>query len=571
GLSQHTDGAWNDVHPCWMPDGKILFISERRGGFLRCSGSRPCPNFTMHAMDADGSNIVRISHHETNEWHPSINNDGKILYTRWDYVDRGDDQAHHPWIAAPDGRDPRAIHGNYKYQHQDGADMEVYVRPIPDSHKYVALAAPHHGGSYGSLIVIDPKADDDDGMGPVKRLTPDDGFPETRLTNPEEYETNGERGTGKYTFNGEAEKSNKSYAAAFPLSENYYMTTRNKKLYLIDAFGNRELIFEMPDMYALGPVPVKARKTPPIIPSHTEAVKLVDAPEYLKVGDEHPIEKSAAGYKTPGTVSVMNVYNSRIQFPEGTKITALRIILVLQKTTPVHQAPAIGYGMETGARSVLGTVPVETDGSAFFKLPSAKSVYFQALDENGEAVQSMMSSTYVQGGENLSCIGCHEKKGQTPENRQRLALQRAPSEITPEPSGSNPFSYPMLVQPVLDKNCVECHNSSDKTFDLQAGNWEEDEYKWYTSYRNLQKYAWHRGALGKGYDFWNHPRSIPGEVGAKVSDLIRILKNGHYKVKLSDEEMRRLVVWIDANSDFYGSYENITEQAAGEVVWPAME
>lgn len=570
-LVQLTDGAWNDVHPYWMPDGRILFISERRGGFLRCSGERPCPNFTMHAMDADGKNIVRISHHETNEWHPSINNNGKILYTRWDYIDRGDDQAHHPWIASPDGRNPRAIHGNYKYRHQDGADMEVYVRPIPGSHKYVALAAPHHGGSYGSLIVIDPHVEDDDAMSPVKRLTPDDGFPETRLTDPEEYERNGKRGTGLYTFDGEAESSRKLYSAATALSEHYYLTTRDKKLYLIDAFGNRELIWEMPDMYALGPVPLMSRERPPVIPSQSQPARLVENPDYMKVGDEHPIDKNDESYKTPGTVSVMNVYNSKYPFPEGTKIKALRIVQMLQKTTPVHQAPAIGYGMETGARAVLGTVPVEEDGSVFFELPPAKLVYFQALDENGEAVQSMKSGTYVQGGENLSCIGCHEEKGQSPQNMNRLALQRPPSQIQPEASGSNPLSFPLLVQPVLDNNCVKCHDGKEKAFDLSAGNWREDEYNWYTSYRNLHKYVWHSGALGKGYDLWNVPRSIPGKVGAKASELIQMLKNGHHDVELSKEEMRRLVVWIDTNSDFFGSYENIVEQAAGEVVWPAME
>jgi hypothetical protein len=575
GLSQLTDGEWNDVHPCWMPNGQIAFISERRGGFLRCSGQRPCPNYTLHAMNDDGSEIIRLSHHETNEWHPSVNNDGMILYTRWDYVDRGDDQAHHPWITTPDGRDPRAIQGNYKFRHQDAPDMEVYVRPIPGSHKYVSLGAPHHGGSYGSLIIIDPREHDDDAMSAVKRLTPEDGFPENRLTNPEEYETNKTFPRKRFTFEGAGERSMKLYSAAHALSENYYLTTRDKKLYLIDAFGNLELLFEVPGMYCLGSVPLKARKKPPVIPSQSKPFVLAEDYKYEKVGDDHPLVKYS-GKEHDATVGVINVYNSLKPFPENSIIKELRIIQILQKTTPVHQKPWIGYGVETSARSVLGTVPVEKDGSAYFYCPPGKSVYFQALDEKGQAVQSMKSATYFQRGERNLCIGCHEKKQQSPNNQmqRQLAFKRKPSKIKAEPEGSNPFSFPLLVQPVLDKHCVSCHDGKKReghAFDLTAGKWKKDKYKWYTSYYNLREYAWHAGVDQPAYDLWNVPRSTPGEVGAKASILLPLLENGHNNVKLSKKEMRRIVVWLDANSDFFGSYDYIDAQSAGMIVYPIME
>jgi hypothetical protein len=575
-LCQLTDGAWNDVTPCWMPNGNVTFISERRGGFLRCSGVRPCPNYTLHSMNADGSNFVRISHHETNEWHPSINNDGMLMYTRWDYVDRGDDQAHHPWKTTPDGRDPRAIQGNYKYKHQDGPDMEVYVRPIPHSQKYVSLAAPHHGGSFGSLIIIDPHAEDDDAMSMVKRLTPEDGFPESRMTFPEEYEKYEKDRTLRFRFEGQNEPSEKMYSAAWALSENYYLTSRNKKLYLIDAFGNTELLYEIPDMYCLGPVPFKPRVKPPVVPAQSQPVRLVSNPTYHKVGDPHRVDEFSAGINSDATVILIDVYNSLYPFPEDAKVEELRIVQILQKTTPVHQAPAIGYGAETGARLVLGTVPVEKDGSANFYLPPGKSVYFQALDKNGEAIQSMRSATYVQGGEKISCIGCHEEKGQAPNSPKSmgLALKRSPSVIKPEVAGSNPLSYPILVQPVLDKHCTSCHdgqNISDHSFDLRAGNWKDDEYKWYTSYRNLHKYAWHHGSLQPGYDLWLSPRSVPGKIGAKASKLFPLLKSGHKDVNLSKKEMRQIVLWLDCNSDFFGSYENLEQQAMGNIVHPTLE
>ena len=195
GLEQLTDGTWNDFDPCWMPSGRIAFITERRGGYLRCG--RVCPTYTLYDMAADGSDIRCLSYHETNEWHPSVAHDGRIVWTRWDYVDRHGCTAHMPWTTTPDGRDPRPVHGNYAPR-QSRPDMELDVRAIPESRKYVATAAPHHGQAFGSLVLIDPRTPDDDGMSPVRRITPDVGFPESQ---------------------GGAE----AYGQAWPLSEDYYL------------------------------------------------------------------------------------------------------------------------------------------------------------------------------------------------------------------------------------------------------------------------------------------------------------------------------------------------------------
>ena len=171
-----TDGAFNDFDPCFMPSGRLSFITERRGGYLRCG--RVCPTYTLYDMAEDGSDIRCLSWHETNEWHPSVNNEGLIVWTRWDYVDRHGQIAHMPWLTTPDGRNPRPVHGNYAIR-RNRPDMEQDVRAIPDSHLYVATAAPHHNQSYGSLIVIDSYQKDDDGWSPLRRLTPRAEFPES--------------------------------------------------------------------------------------------------------------------------------------------------------------------------------------------------------------------------------------------------------------------------------------------------------------------------------------------------------------------------------------------------------
>ena len=182
-LRQLTDGSWNDFDPCFLPDGRIAFISERRGGYLRCGGSAPrwpSPTFTLHSMEPDGSDIITLSYHETQEWHPSVTHDGMIVYTRWDYVDRDTNVAHHKWFCYPDGRDPRALHGNYpSSRRRERPWMEMQIRAIPGSHRYVAVAAAHHAHEFGSLVLIDPRPEDDGAMSQLTRLTPEIPFPES--------------------------------------------------------------------------------------------------------------------------------------------------------------------------------------------------------------------------------------------------------------------------------------------------------------------------------------------------------------------------------------------------------
>ncbi|MBT4820972.1 MAG: hypothetical protein HON70_35005, partial [Lentisphaerae bacterium] len=431
GLLQLTDGTWNDFDPCWMPSGRLAFVSERRGGYLRCG--RSCPTYTLFDMAADGAGLRCLSPHETNEWHPSVTHDGRIIWTRWDYVDRHGCVAHTPWITTADGSDPRPLHGNYAPRH-GRPDMELDVRAVPSSHKYLATAAPHHGQAFGSLILIDPRVPDDDGMGPVKRVTPEVRFPETQ-------------------------GGREVYGSPWPLSDDYYLcaydadmtrATRggrgNYGIYLVDSFGNRELIYRDPEIASHNPIPLRPRLLPPAVP----------------VASARPAE----GDDLTATVGVMDVYNSSRVWPEGTQIKALRVYQILPLSvasakTPHNTGVQVPQGSDSInlARMVLGTVPVEPDGSAHFTVPAGKELYFQALDEHGLAVTSMRSATHFQPGERAICHGCHEPRPGAPASVRRLTLatQRPPSRPKPDVDGTNPFSYPRLVQPVLDRHCVGCH------------------------------------------------------------------------------------------------------------------
>ncbi len=537
-LTQLTDGPWDDFDPCFLPDGRIVFVSERRGGYLRCG--RHCPTYTMHVMDGDGGSLSRLSSHETHEWHPSVNNDGMIVYTRWDYVDRDTNIAHHLWTCFPDGRDPRSSHGNYPAARQNRPWMEMSIRAIPGSHKYVATAAAHHGHAFGSLVMIDPRIEDDGAMSQLTRLTPEAPFPEAEK-------------------NLKPIKEAMAYGTPWPLSEDDYLcvydaNAKNRGIYWIDRFGNKELLYRDPAISCLSPIPLQPRKKPPELPSLTAQT------------DETDIAQT-------GTIAIMSVYDSDFDWPPGTRITALRVIQVLPKTTPPPNKPRIGVASQTNARAVLGTVPVEADGSAYFTAPAGKQLYFQALDASGMAVQSMRSGTYLQPGENMTCLGCHEPKHRAPSKATKTptALLRAPSSIQPDADGSNPFNYVRLVQPVLDQNCVACHER-EGALDLSGD--IEGEHGWTRSYANLaDRYGFYfhvkNGSINDGVH--GGSRSIAGAFGAKASPLLAYLDESHHGMQLPQEDFHRLTLWLDCNSEFYGSYENTAAQARGEIVFPTLD
>ncbi|MEI7903448.1 MAG: hypothetical protein WCK89_24685, partial [bacterium] len=176
-----TDSSHNDFDPCWLPNGRIVFLTDRRGGYGRCH-PRPVLTYAMYSMKDDGSDMIPISYHETNEWNPSVDRDGKIVFTRWDYIDRDDCIAHHLWTCFPDGRDPRAPHGNYPlpltFEDKDMRDGradrpngEWNIRAVPNSRKYIATASGHHTRSFGDLVMIDPSVPDDGKMSQVKGIT----------------------------------------------------------------------------------------------------------------------------------------------------------------------------------------------------------------------------------------------------------------------------------------------------------------------------------------------------------------------------------------------------------------
>jgi len=441
GLRQLTRGPYDDLMPTWLPDGGIAFSSTRRRGYARCFGgqfSRRWHVYTLHRCDADGSNIRTLSFHDTNEWFPAVSNTGHILYARWDYIDRDAVTHQNLWATRPDGTNPMAVWGNATPK----PHCTFHAQPIPGSHKILFTAAPHHSIAAGPICILDPTVHDN-AQDAITRITPEIPYPEAESRAIREY-----------------------YAAPWPLSEDYYLVAyspmplqwepranaRNALgLYVLDRWGNRELLYRDPDIGATNPCPLAPRPLPPVLAGARHRSAAVSA-----AGGTPALRGTAAEI---GEFVVLDVYEGLGDVPRGT-VKAIRVVQIFPKSTNVANRPPIGIAGEENGRAVLGTAPVEADGSARFLVPARTPVHFQALDADGMAWQTMRSLTYVQPGETTSCIGCHEHRCQAPANTDALALRRPPSRLDPGPFGGRPFAFASVVQPVLDKHCIRCHGGA---------------------------------------------------------------------------------------------------------------
>ena len=231
----------------------------------------------------------------------------------------------------------------------------------------------------------------------------------------------------------------------------------------------------------------------------------------------------------------------------------------------------VSFATDSIGRMPLGVVPVEEDGSVYCEAPVGKAIYFQLLDERGMAVHSMRSVTFVHPGEHLSCQGCHEDKwAGTPQPTSRpIALNRPPSEIMPEvSSGAMPFNYIQLVKaPVFDKKCVECHKKHEKAPDMSYKSLARNDLAFSYPGENPALEVWGVGGS----------RTAPGRFGARVSGIVKSLneKDYHKDVKLTDDEWRRLTLWLDMNSNeicWIGNDDaEIAAQKAGTPIWPPVD
>ncbi len=542
GLRQLTHGCYDDLMPCYLPDGGLAFVSTRRRSYSRCFGpnfSNRWHSYTLHRMNADGSALRILSLNDVSEWFPAVANSGEILFARWDYIDRDAVTHQNLWSMRPDGTNPIAVWGNATPK----PHCTFQAKPIPGSRKLAFIASAHHAVTGGPLCLLDA-AVDPNSQAAITRLTPVP-YPEAESSEIPEY-----------------------YASPWPLSEQYFLIAYSRDrlvfegehltnpnpdnalgLYLLDAAGNRELLYRDATLGCTSPLPVRPVPCPPVLPSTVTA----DAPT--------------------GELLITDIYQGLGDVPRGT-IKELRVIQIFPKTTWIANAPRVGIAGEENTRAILGTVPVAADGSARFLVPAHKPLLFQALDQDGFAYQTMRSTTSVQPGEQTACVGCHEHRMSAPPKLagSPLALQRPPAALDPGPWGGRPFSFLEVVQPVLDQHCVRCHGGekTEQGVDLTAA--PHDGFT--RSYWALCGNGANREPqaalppLVPRFEQRNQIQMTPpgGQYGARGSRLLKLLRDGHEDVQLDDADWRRLAAWIDCNAVFHGSYDPADQarQLAGQ-------
>jgi Hydrazine synthase alpha subunit middle domain len=536
-----------DIDPVYLPDGRIIFGSTRDPKYCGCNQHIQS---NLFLMNADGSNIRQVGRNNLFEARPSVLPDGRVIYDRWEYVDRHYGPSFGLWTMMPDGRSHALYYGNNAWS--PGAIFDA--RALPGTDKMVAIFGACHDRPWGSLVVLDRRKGLD-GQTPLVRTWPKEI--KSYLTDQKDYQDGRTASNPMWQQIDHFAKLPIKYEDPWPLDETFILCTRmtgqgeQTGIFLVDFFGNEVLLHsEAPGCF--DPMPLAARKKPPVL---ADAVDLT---------------------KKTGTFYIADVYHGSAMenVPRGT-IKTIRVVEAPPKRHWTHplwrsdtlQRPAMNFNC-TNNKRILGDAPVEEDGSAYFEVPAERFVFFQALDKDGMMVQSMRSGTTLQPGERAGCVGCHERRLESVEtitaHQMPIAMTRAPSKLKPWHGPQRNFNYLTEVQPVFDRHCIECHDYGKKggkgvnlcgdlgiVFNLS-----------YLSLRRKSPLRWFADKPGAPKELIKAVDDGPPEVlppyawGSHRSRLIDMLKAGHNDVKLSEEELDRLITWIDLNASYYGTYES---------------
>ncbi len=522
---------------CYLPNGRIVFISTAPFQGVPCSDGIAVA--VAYVMDADGNNIRQLCFDQDHDYCPNVMNDGRILYLRWDYTDLPHQWPRILFTMNPDGTGQREYYGSGSYW----PNAIFYARPIPGHPTKIAgVVTGHHVGRVGELVIFDPARGRHEADGVVQRIGGYGKKVEPIIKD-------------KLTID-----TFPKFLHPFPLSEEYFIASCKPTeedlwgIYLVDVFDNFLLLKEIEGYALFEPIPLRKRTRPPVIAERVD-LRRKDALMYIENIYEGPGLRGVP----KGAVRELRLFTYYFAYP--------------YKSGGQHRVGADG---PWEPKRILGTVPVEEDGSAFFRVPANIPISMQPLDIEGKALQLMRSWTTAMPGELVSCIGCHERQNSVPAGLGATASRREPSEIRPWHGPTRGFSFKREVQPVLDKHCIGCHDGGAvdgrRLTDLRlmpdryvvfgdqnpkpvliegkpkseltkkyAGVFEPS----YVALRSLVRV----GGLESDLHILN-----PGEFNADTTELIQMLKKGHHGVQLDDESWRRLYAWIDLNAPCHGTW-----------------
>lgn len=497
GLRQLTDGPWDDLEPCLLPDGDIVFVSSRCKRWVNCWLTQVA---TLHRCRPDGSGIEPISANLEHDNTPWPLPDGRILHQRWEYIDRSQVHYHHLWTVNPDGTNAMAYFGN-----MNPGLLMIDAKPVPGSDgEVVAIFSPGHGKREhaGRVAVLHP----DRG--------PDDPAAARVIANDTDYRD------------------------PWALGPDAFLVARNAELLAMDGEGRTEPLHVLSEAdrkagYQLHePRPVLPRPREEIIPSR--------------------IDRSMA----TGKLILADVMEGRNM--EGVEAGDIRKLLVVESLPkPINYTGGMDpltYGGSFTLERILGTVPVEADGSAYFELPARRSLFFVALDENDLSVKRMQSFLTVQPGEVTSCVGCHEQRTRTIlPRRPLLALDRPPSRITPERDVPEVFDFPRDIQPILDRACVDCHgyDATNRGGPAAGGIVLSGDRGPMFSHSYFTLTIEGLFSDGRNRAASNLP---PRSIGSSASRLLKLVDGSHHDARITPLDHKKLRLWIEAAATYPGTY-----------------
>lgn len=493
----------------YLPDGRIIANSNIGYQGVPCvNGSDPVGNMVLYTPQS--KNLRRLTFDQDANWNPVIMNNGRVMYTRWEYTDLTHYYTRIVMNMNPDGTEQKALYGSGSMFPNSTFD----VQPLPGyASAFVGIISGHHGvARSGRLILFDPAKARKGAAGMLQEIP--------HRNRPIVEEVKDRLVDGVWP----------QFIKPSPLNDTYFLVAAKLDkndlwgIYLVDKFDNVTCLHKMEGEGYISPIAVRKTVTPPAIP---DRVKLDD--------------KQA-------TVFIQDIYEGEglKGIPRGT-VKSLRLH-AYEYAYVQTQSDHNWHGIQSGwdIKRMLGTVPVEEDGSVIFKIPANTPVSIQPLDKDGVAVQWMRSWLTGQPGEIVSCVGCHEDQNQIVIPKRVIASQKAPHALTPPEGGTRSFTFDLEVQPILDRACIACHNGEGKAFDLRGG--KKDGRGYGTSYLNLHPYVHRQGGEGDMVVLY------PYEYHPNTSELVRLLKKGHYNVQLTDAEWRKIYNWIDYNAPDKGYF-----------------
>lgn len=571
GLKQLTHGTYNNLDPCWLPDGGIAFISDRKPAYAYCY---VVTSPVLYRMEGDGSGQKRLSANYLMDFTPSVLTNGKLVYTRWEYVDRAACPIQSLWTINPDGTDLAGFYGNRVIS--PGTFMDA--QPIPGTGQIIATATNHNGSCRGGIVAID-HTKGANAREAVRNLTPEIDIYAHRLGG-------GPWGNGMLDCG-----VGGTYEKPFAINAERFLVSRGGTIQLRDFDANAvSLLFPQDGMGFYCPMPICETEKPPVVVG-----------KFMDSETELPEDGSVSG--AWATMYIQDVYNGLEPHVKRGEIKQIAVVQEVEKSTHTpqnnkllegdgmrniavfgFQFPLVSCGATYAAKKVWGFADVAEDGSAAFEVPSEVPIYFLALDGEGQAVQRMRSFTHLMPGEVQGCVGCHANRNNATPHSTRTSVMRFSVQKLKEPAwGVKGFSYQEVVQGVLDRNCISCHNerqqpgnvdlTGDRTdffnvsYDILCRTGTQGENNWmlhgspsgpeYDHVRGMSPYVeWIWTINGAGH---NVLEIEPRRWGSPASRLAEIIRTGHpdehgkARVNVPQADRQKVYLWMDLNVPYYGT------------------